>query len=171
MKGSKQCERADHRETVARDLAQAVDDADRARRRLSLRAMELVEEQRVLVIGEIQRNRLRLDDALHVVGNQIGLDGGDMPEHGLQQSAEQLNGERRRDQQEEIVDRALGRDAAARACQIIDDELEQVERRERDRALQDHEDEARHRPDPRRGPHQPQRPIRTQAVAASPTTT
>ena len=89
----------------------------------------------------------------------------------MQQVAEQVEGQRRRDQQDQVINGLLGCNDAARAGQVIDDELEEVERRESDTALQDHENDARHRPAWCRSPDQPQGPIRPQAVAPSPMTT
>ena len=137
MKGRQQCECTDQHETVTRDLAQSVDDADGTCGGFPLCAMKLVEELGVLVVGEVERDRLRLHDTLHVVRDQVRLDRADMPEHGMQQVAEQVDGQRRRDQEDQFIDGALRRGFAARAGQVIDDELEKVERRERDAALQE----------------------------------
>lgn len=62
--------------------------------------MELVEELGVLVVGKPHRYRLYLNDALHVICDQMRLDGAGMPEHSVGQVAKQRNSKSNKDQQD-----------------------------------------------------------------------
>ena len=163
VEGEEQGGDADQGDAVLSDLHQPVHDARRAVRGFLLRPVQGVEVPGILVVPEVDGDRLRVEQVGDVVRHRLGLGlRGPLPE-GAAQGRRQGRAPGEKDPEQGLLERdGLVRRLESRRRRV-DDPLHQVEDGQGKQALQQEQREVERGPPGGALPHEAHRPVQAQA--------